>query len=98
MVRSRFGFRGHGYGFVEDAAEFELVDKELRVWSDYPLEKQALEVYTRDIYLRFRSELRKVTSYNANHVGGQLFVVTEQLVDVALILLDCPMKQRPPPS
>lgn len=60
---------------AEDANEYQTEDKVLRVWGDYPLEKQALEVYTRPIYLRFRAELRKVTSYNANHVEGMVFHV-----------------------
>ncbi|PNT63538.1 hypothetical protein BRADI_4g17122v3 [Brachypodium distachyon] len=49
---------------AEDEQEFETEDKILRPWSDYPMEEQALAVYTRPIYLRFRAELRKITSYN----------------------------------
>jgi hypothetical protein len=39
------------------------------------MEKQALKIYTRPLYLRFRAELRKVTSCNANQVDGHLFEV-----------------------
>jgi hypothetical protein len=34
-----------------------------------------MEVYTRPIYLRFRTELQKVTSYNVNQVDGNSFDV-----------------------
>jgi hypothetical protein len=60
---------------AEDSNEFQMEDKVLRMWGEYPMEKQALEVYTRPIYLRFRAELRKVTSYNANHLGEEVFEV-----------------------
>ncbi|PNT68922.1 hypothetical protein BRADI_3g47021v3 [Brachypodium distachyon] len=36
---------------AEDEQEFEGEDKILRPWSDYPMEEQALAVYTRPIYL-----------------------------------------------
>ena len=55
---------------AEDSVEFKDEDKTFRPWGDYPLEEQALKVYTLPIYLRFRAELRKVTSYNVQHVGG----------------------------
>ncbi|KAM0823600.1 hypothetical protein ACQ4PT_070767 [Festuca glaucescens] len=59
---------------AEDSVEFKDEDKIFRLWGDYPLEEQALEVYTHPIYLRFRAELQKVTSYNV-HVDGQNFDV-----------------------
>jgi hypothetical protein len=60
---------------AEDGNEFEMEEKTLRMWGEWPLEKQAIQVYTRPIYLRFRAEIRKVTSYNANLVEGHLFDV-----------------------
>jgi hypothetical protein len=42
-------------GVVEDAVEFKDEDKTLRAWGDFPVEEQALQVYTRPIYLRFRA-------------------------------------------
>jgi hypothetical protein len=60
---------------AEDSNEFQMEDKVLRMWGDYPMEKQALEVYTWPIYLRFRAKLRKLTSYNVNNLGGQMFQV-----------------------
>nr|XP_051205120.1 protein FAR1-RELATED SEQUENCE 5-like [Lolium perenne] len=60
---------------AEDSVEFKDEDKTVRVWGDYPLEEQALTVYTLPMYLRFRAELRKVTSYNVQQTGGQTYVV-----------------------
>jgi hypothetical protein len=60
---------------AEDSVEFKDEDKIFRLWGDYPLEQQALDVYTHPIYLRFRAELRKVTSYNVQHVDGQNYDV-----------------------
>jgi hypothetical protein len=61
---------------AEDAVEFKDEDKTLRAWGDFPVEEQALQVYTRPIYLRFRAELRKVTSYNVQHVGHGTYDVS----------------------
>ncbi|XP_051229485.1 protein FAR1-RELATED SEQUENCE 2-like [Lolium perenne] len=61
---------------AEDAVEFKDEDKTLRAWGDFPVEEQALQVYTRPIYLRFRAELRKVTSYNVHHVGHETYDVS----------------------
>jgi hypothetical protein len=55
---------------VEDAHEFVGDDKTVRVWSDYPMEKQILETYTHPIYNWFQVELQKITSYNARDCGG----------------------------
>ncbi|KAM0907324.1 hypothetical protein ACQ4PT_016197 [Festuca glaucescens] len=60
---------------AEDSNEFQVEDKILRLWGEWPLEEHAFNVYTRPIYLRFRAKIRKVTSYNANHLEGQLFDV-----------------------
>ncbi|XP_051202239.1 protein FAR1-RELATED SEQUENCE 5-like [Lolium perenne] len=60
---------------AEDSVEFLDEDKTFRVWGDYPLEEQALKVYTRPIYLRLRAELRKMTSYNVQLIGGQSYNV-----------------------
>jgi hypothetical protein len=60
---------------AEDSNEFKDEDKVLRCWGEWPMEEQALQVYTMPIYLRFRAELRKVTSYNANQVAEHIFDV-----------------------
>ncbi|KAK1631537.1 hypothetical protein QYE76_005852 [Lolium multiflorum] len=60
---------------AEDSNEFKDEDKVLRCWGEWPMEEQALQVYTMPIYLRFRAELRKVTSYNANQVDEHNFDV-----------------------
>ncbi|KAM0902010.1 hypothetical protein ACQ4PT_019557 [Festuca glaucescens] len=59
----------------EDSVEFKDEDNTFRVWGDYPLEEQALKVYTWPIYLRLCAELRKVTSYNVQHLGIQIYDV-----------------------
>ncbi|KAM0851065.1 hypothetical protein ACQ4PT_052676 [Festuca glaucescens] len=60
---------------AEDSVEFKDENKIFRLWGDYPMEHQALDLYTHPIYLRFRAELRKVTSYNVQHVDGQNYDV-----------------------
>jgi hypothetical protein len=60
---------------AEDSNEFKDEDKVLRCWGEWPMEEQAMQVYTMPIYLRFRAELRKVTSYNANQVAEHIFDV-----------------------
>jgi hypothetical protein len=60
---------------AEDSNEFQVEDKILRLWGEWPLEEHAFNVYTRPIYLRFRAEIQKVTYYNDNHLEGQLFDV-----------------------
>ena len=60
---------------AEDGNEFETEEKEVQVWSEYPLEQQALQVYTRPIYLRFRAELRKITAYNVQELTVGIYDV-----------------------
>ncbi|KQK10752.1 hypothetical protein BRADI_2g55935v3, partial [Brachypodium distachyon] len=42
-------------------------------WSSYPIEKQALEVYTRDIYYRFRSEFEMIGRYNVRPLQNDIY-------------------------
>nr|XP_051202161.1 protein FAR-RED IMPAIRED RESPONSE 1-like [Lolium perenne] len=58
---------------TEDAHEFDGDEKTVRLWGDFPMEKQILQTYTMPIYNRFQLELRKITSYNVRDIG-----VTEQ--------------------
>ncbi|KAM0828982.1 hypothetical protein ACQ4PT_067178 [Festuca glaucescens] len=58
---------------TEDGHEFDGDDKIVRLWGDFPMEKQILLTYTMPIYNRFQLELRKITSYNVRDIG-----VTEQ--------------------
>jgi hypothetical protein len=60
---------------VEDAHEFVGEDKTVRLWSNFPMEKQILQTYTIPIYNRFQLELWKITSYNARDCGGGMFAV-----------------------
>nr|XP_051196586.1 protein FAR1-RELATED SEQUENCE 5-like [Lolium perenne] len=58
---------------TEDAHEFDGDEKTVRLWGDFPMEKQILQTYTMPIYHRFQLELRKITSHNVRDIG-----VTEQ--------------------
>ncbi|KAM0830253.1 hypothetical protein ACQ4PT_066323 [Festuca glaucescens] len=58
---------------VEDGHEFNGDDKIVRLWGDYPMEKQILLTYTMPINNHFQLGLRKITSYNVRDIG-----VTEQ--------------------
>ena len=60
---------------AEDSNEFVGEDRMVRVWSDYPMERQMLETYTLPIYLRFQQELRKITSYNIRDHGVSVYEV-----------------------
>ena len=48
---------------------------ECRTWSPYPIEKQALEVYTRDIYYRFKHEFERIGRYNVRPEGNNLYTL-----------------------
>ena len=54
---------------AEDENEFVGEDKTVRLWCDFPMEKQILKTYTLPIYHRFQLELRKITSYNVRELG-----------------------------
>ena len=58
-----------------DSNDFKDEDNILRMWGEWPLEEHAFNVYMMPTYLRFRAEIRKVTSYNVNLLDGQLFNV-----------------------
>ena len=60
---------------AEDSNEFVGQDRIVRLWSDYPMEKQILETYTLPIYDKFQIELRKITSYNIRDHGGGVYEV-----------------------
>jgi hypothetical protein len=46
---------------------------DLHPWSPFPIEHQALQVYCRDIYLRFRNELELIRRYNVHPFGGNYY-------------------------
>ncbi|KAK1608726.1 hypothetical protein QYE76_032399 [Lolium multiflorum] len=54
---------------TEDAHEFDGDEKTVRLWGDFPMEKQILQTYTMPIYNRFQLELHKITSYNVRDIG-----------------------------
>lgn len=43
------------------------------MWSPYPIEKQAYNTYTRDLYCKFRDEFAMTARYNAFQIGANLF-------------------------
>ena len=49
---------------ADDSNKFVGIDRTVRLWSNFPMEKQILKTYTLDIYDEFQKELRKITSYN----------------------------------
>ncbi|CAM0943850.1 unnamed protein product [Alopecurus aequalis] len=57
----------------EQGNEFDDEEKTMRVWGDFPMEKQLRDTYTLPIYTRFQLELRKITSYNARDRGGGVY-------------------------
>jgi hypothetical protein len=60
----------------EDAHEFAREDKIVRLWSEFPMEKQMMETYALPIYNRFQVVLQKITSYNArDYRGGGVFEI-----------------------
>jgi hypothetical protein len=48
---------------AEDKQDYRTDQKLPPPWSRYPLEKHAIQVYTRNIYYRFRAELQKIAQY-----------------------------------
>ncbi|KAE8771597.1 Protein FAR1-RELATED SEQUENCE 5 [Hordeum vulgare] len=46
---------------------------EIELWSRFPMERQAYETYTGDLYRRFREEFELIGRYNAFQVGANVF-------------------------
>jgi len=46
---------------------------EIELWSNFPIERQAYETYTRDLYHKFIEEFELIGRYNAFQVGADLF-------------------------
>ena len=44
-------------------------------WSPYPIEKQALAVYTRDIFYIFSHEFQRIGRYNVRPQGNNLYLI-----------------------
>ena len=57
----------------EEGNDFRTDYLELRPWSPFPIEAQALAVYTKDIYRRFRNEFELIGRYNVIYFGGNLY-------------------------
>lgn len=59
----------------EDAHTFDGEDKIVRLWGDFPMEKQILETYTLPLYNRYQLEMKKITAYNCRDCGGGVFEI-----------------------
>ena len=57
----------------EGGNDYRTDHLEVELWSDFPIEKQAYEAYTRDIYLKFRTEFELIGKYNVRPHGASLF-------------------------
>ncbi|KAM0824299.1 hypothetical protein ACQ4PT_070290 [Festuca glaucescens] len=65
----------HEIDVCEDAHDFDGDDKVVRLWGDFPMEKQILDTYTLPLYNRYQIEMRKITSYNCRDLGGGLYEI-----------------------
>ncbi|PNT67609.1 hypothetical protein BRADI_3g29467v3, partial [Brachypodium distachyon] len=46
---------------------------QVRPWSSYPIERQALNVYTRDIYYKFREQFEKIGRFNVRKLANDIY-------------------------
>ncbi|XP_040244177.1 protein FAR1-RELATED SEQUENCE 5-like [Aegilops tauschii subsp. strangulata] len=62
----------------EGCNDYRTEHLEIELWSNFPIERQAYETYTRDLCRKFREEFELIGHYNAFQVGkgggGFLFV------------------------
>ncbi|TVU04122.1 hypothetical protein EJB05_50309, partial [Eragrostis curvula] len=58
---------------AENGQDYLTDQKEPALWSRYPIEHHAMDVYTRRIYWVFRVELEKTTEYVAKHFHDGIF-------------------------
>ena len=59
----------------EGGNDYRTDELEPRLWSLFPIEKQALRVYTRDIYYRFQHEFSLIDMYNVRPQGGNMYLL-----------------------
>lgn len=59
----------------EGGNDYRTDELEPRLWSKFPIEKQALRVYTRDIYYRFQHEFSMIVMYNVRPQGGNMYLL-----------------------
>lgn len=57
----------------EGGNDYRTYHLHVEIWSSYPIEKQALQIYTRDIYYRFRSEFEKIGRYNVRALQNDIY-------------------------
>ncbi|KQK13529.2 hypothetical protein BRADI_1g10750v3, partial [Brachypodium distachyon] len=57
----------------EGGNDYRTDHVQVRPWSSYPIERQALNVYTRDIYYRFREEFEKIGRYDVRQLANDIY-------------------------
>ena len=56
----------------EGAQDYRTEHLQTDLWSPFPIEKQAYETYTRDLYKKFRNEFEMIGRYNVRPRGAHL--------------------------
>ena len=59
----------------EGGKDYRTEHLQTELWSSYPIEKQAYEAYTRDLYVKFRTEFALIARYNVRPHGSNLYEV-----------------------
>ena len=57
----------------EGCNDYRTEHLEIELWSNFPIERQAYETYTRDLHRKFREEFELIGHYNAFQVGADIF-------------------------
>ena len=57
----------------EGCNDYRTEHLEIKLWSNFPIERQAYETYTRDLYRKFWEEFELIGRYNVFQVGADLF-------------------------
>ena len=59
----------------EGGNDYRTDELEPRTWSPFPVERQALKVYTRDLYYRWQHEFEMIDKYNVRPQGGEFYLL-----------------------
>src|SRR4051812_23118461 len=59
----------------EEGNNYRTHTLSVKTWSTYPIEKQALSFYTRDMYYRFPHEFERIEMYNVHSQRGNLYLL-----------------------
>ena len=71
----------------EGGNDYRTDHLEVELWSDFPIKKQAYAAYTRDIYLKFRTEFELIGKYNAVRMVLVCLSFTQTEKDGLLIMV-----------